>query len=211
MKLWNRFVNWVCRVWEVENHLQFNGIEGVVVMSLSPKKNGLVGLTLSPIIRTAVQFASLYNAKLIASNRYMVAGRNLCREMVAHAISLGISEGQIITPKDPEDPRIRNTFAEADFATEIVKREGLGFMNICNHSFAIPRSPRLLIVANPIHMRRVLAAFRRVAGNSVELFWVSARNSEYCSDVYQKRFYRREFFLAYEIAALVYSKLRGWA
>ena len=67
----------------------------------------------------------------------------------------------------------------------------------------------ILIVAEPIHTRRVLAAVRKVAPN-LEVFVKKAPFSKYGdSDKWQLKSHWR--FLLWEITCLAYFKLRGWA
>lgn len=67
----------------------------------------------------------------------------------------------------------------------------------------------VLIVADPIHTRRVLAAVRKAAP-SLEVFVKKTPLSEYGdSDKWQLKSHWR--FLLWEVACLAYFKLRGWA
>lgn len=195
--------NWLCRIWEIPDRLaQFGqGYDAVVAMSLSPAKDGTVGPTLRSVIKLATEKVPDSAPRLIISNRYMVMGRNLCEEMVAEALRQGVDRNRIITPVNPRDPAIRNTATEAKFSSDIVRMIA-----------PQDRTPRLLVIANHLHMRRVLATFRKNAGGEVELFWMSAHDkSAYTRDVYQERFWHPLFLLMYEVAALTYSKLKGWA
>lgn len=188
--------------WEVPDRSSADGVyDAVVVMSVTPTKDGRVGSAIQPLLRLAANTVLACSGHLILANRLVVSGRNLCEEMVSEAVKLGISRLFILTPSNPRDPKIRNTWTEAEFA-----------VSVTGGITTATKPPRLLVVANHLHIRRVLAAFRKIGNGRVELYWKSARGpGVYTREVYQERFYHPLFFLAYEVLALIYSKLKGWA
>lgn len=182
--------------WEVTDNLPKKPPTAAVGMALSPEKDGLGQL----VLRVVEGVCTLsQGAPIIFSNRFLVGGQSIAEaERNIANFLYGVEKTRIILPENPRDPKIRNTFEEAKFAVETV--------------LSLPsENKNLLIVANHIHMRRVLATFRKVTPPEIKLYWHSVgKRTDYGQDPVQKRFNHPLFFLGYEILGIVYSKLKGW-
>ena len=136
----------------------------------------------------------------IFSNRWMAGGTNLARTMRDGTIALGVSPDRVIIPDNPEDPKVRSTFREAEFALGVCRANGW---------------KSVIVVANHIHMRRVLAAWRVVLARSdyqVTLYWKSVGWNSYGKGISsQSRLNHPLIFLAYELfVACPASIIFGW-
>jgi hypothetical protein len=195
-------LKWSYRLWEVPDNRPPARVDAVTSMSLSPAKDGTCGPTLKPLLKTAAFYVQVGCAPImILSNRYSVAKKNLAIQEKLEAVRQGVPYERTLLPVNPWSPEIRNTFMEAKFAiTEVTAQK---------HE---RQQPTLLIIANHIHMRRVLGAFRVLSAGKIDLYWISVSDpSAYTKNVHQARFRHSSWFLAYEIIALAYSKLKGWA
>lgn len=192
----------LCWLWEVPDHLDRDsaGYDVVVPMSLSPAKDGKIGPTLRSVVQPAALMIPGAAPCLMLVDSCVIMGVNLCDEMIAEATRLGVDRSRIIRD-DPSNPRI-HTYSQAEFSVRTVVLTGNS-----------ERRPRILVVANHLHMRRVLSAFRRVTGGDrTELFWMSVRDKgAYTRNVYQERFWHPLMFLVYEVAAPAFFKIKGWA
>ena len=137
---------------------------------------------------------------MIFSNRFIAGGKSIAELERDKALECGLYENQIVIPDNPRDPKIRNTFEEARFAIESVEK------------MQTQERKSILVVANHLHTRRVLGAFRRhLLGTNITLYWQNVCIFEdYGPEYAQKRFRHPLFFLAYEILAVIYSRYKGW-
>jgi uncharacterized SAM-binding protein YcdF (DUF218 family) len=116
--------------------------------------------------------------------------------------NFGVRPDKILIPEDPREGSIRNTYREAEFAIETVA-------NLSRFG-----RKKLLVEANPLHMRRVLAAYGRQLKNrqDIDLYWESAgEDTDYGPGYFQFRYCHPLMLLLYEIPVLMVSKLIGWA
>ncbi len=198
-------VRFICSFWEVSDNLPEGRFTAVVGMSLPQLKNGGYGKVMARVVSGVVDALDSRQTDLaIFSNRWPVnnEGRSLAELEKELAVALGAREENILLPDSPRDPEIRNTRKEAEFALQ--------------HVVLLPkgRLPEVLVVANHLHMRRVVATYRRTAAyvGAVNLRWKSVGGPEdYGPGYSQSRFSHPLFFLCYEIVALAVSKLKGWA
>jgi uncharacterized SAM-binding protein YcdF (DUF218 family) len=185
------------RTWEVADNLPEKPPTAVVGMALSPEKDGLLGQLVLRVVDGVCTLSQ--GAPIIFSNRFPVGELSIAEaeRNVAKAL-YGVEGSRIIIPENPHDPKIRNTFEEAIFAVSTLSQLD-------------EDEKSLLIVANHIHMRRVLMTFRKVAPPEIKLYWHSVgERTDYGQDPVQKRFIHPLFFLGYEVLGIVYSKLKGW-
>jgi hypothetical protein len=189
------------RFWEVPDRLPSRSlVTAAVGMSLSPNREGNCSALLEAVIRACAEFFHTGIApKLIFSNRFVQNDRVVAVVECQLATAYGVPSDKIVIPNNPGNPRIRNTWEEAKFALRLLKYS------------TQKESKSILIVANHIHMRRALAAFRKLQPRNIELYWKSVRDDAYDKDTVQRRFWHPLFFLIYEFMALTYSKMRGWA
>lgn len=163
-------------------------------MSLAHAPDGTSGPVGPVVVKCARLCLNKSASFIIFSNRWMSNGTNLARVMKQLAVSLGVSANRVVLPDDPEDTAIRNTLAEAEFAISVCKKNGWR---------------TLTVVANHLHMRRVLASFHEVLARedaSVLVYWMSVGRDSYGKGVSsQKRFDHPLWFLVYEYVAYLYT------
>lgn len=190
------------RWWEVRDRVPQSGVDIIVGMMVPQARDGSCSNILRSVVRRCADLYSRSVAgRIVYSNRFTANGSNLALTAKEEAVHSGVPATAIVIPKNPWHPRIRNTVEEARFALRLLRLSSVG-------------APRLLVVANHLHMRRVLATFRALLpqGRPVELYWISvAGRGAYGSDAAQDRFRNPRLFLAYEVIAYLYSKIRGWA
>lgn len=184
-------------------------LTGATCMALSPTKHGDLGPLNKMLVGRAVYI--IRDAKkpsnpvsLIFSNRFTVNqdGCNIAESSRRWAHELDYRE--VVTPFKWGDRRYRNTRKDAEFAIHTIidimrekdKKEG-----------------SLLIVADSIHMPRVLATFRKITPKNITLYWESVDLSEMYGPNFfvQSRFSHQTKFLLYELLAMLVFKLRRWA
>ena len=189
------------RLWEIPDNGRYS-IDAVVGMSIAHRTDGTSGPVLEPVIEDSSMLVENGMASfLIFSNRFMRNNINLALLMKSRAITkYGVSEERVIIPDNPYSPEIRNAFKEAEFALKVCRERGF---------------KSLLVVANHLHMRRVLAAFRKLKKRNsmdIELYWLSTGRKGYGINASsQIRFDSPYFFLAYEIfIAMPASIVLGW-
>ena len=191
----------LCRLWEVDDKIPEKPVSAMVYMTLSLKKDGSPSKILDTITRKC---AELYRAGLapliVVSNQQTIKGHNIALIARRRLVECGVPEDSVVIPSPEENATIWNTRDEARFALQQGRAR---------------KGTSILVVANHIHMRRVLATFRRVmAGNTdVDLFWVSVRDFATYGEAggFERKFKHPLVFLAYElVVAGPYFKLRGW-
>lgn len=191
------------RWWEVPDNIPNCNVDGIACMTLAFRQDGSCSNILKSVIHRSVALSERFMAgTVVFANQFQRNGKNEAIVARDEAIRFGLNSARITIPSNPWHPRIRNTFEEARFSLRLLR---------FSRSLA---TPRLLVVANHLHMRRALAAFRKLSphGRGVELYWVSVEDrSAYGSDSAQARFMHPLLFLGYELSAYLYSKLRGWA
>lgn len=167
-------------------------------MALSPTKEELGHLN-KAVVTTAAMKRNR-GAILIFSNRFPVGQESLAEEARRYALFLRVPSGDILIPHPPQKGT-KNTWGEVEFAAKLLTTLFWG---------GEPRS--LLVVADSIHMRRVVATSKKLAAkHDVTLYWESVRAYDsYGRGYVQKRFLHPLFFLGYEMLAYLYSKTKGW-
>lgn len=200
-----RLTRVICSFWEVSDNLPEGRITAVVGMSLPQLKGGGYGKIMARVVSGVVDAIDSRQTNLaIFSNRWPVndEGKSLAELEKELAVILGVREEDILLPKNPRDPEIRNTRKEAEFALEQVL--------MIKSQYG---QPEILVVANHLHMRRVLATYKiAVSDYPVTIRWRSVGGLEdYAPGYSQSRFNHPLLFLCYEIAALAFSKIKGWA
>ncbi len=203
-------MNWlikkICEFWEVGHNLPLIKIDLVVGMMLSLEKNGDVSSILDDIIKNCAKYSKLFNAPIVFANRFTVNGKNITTQAKRKAMEYGINENNIIIPHNPKKLiRLRNTFEEVRFASRLLR-----------FSTDENRPKRFLVVANHLHMKRVLKAFLILnKGNfdNIGIYWANTNDDlgSYGENPAQIRFKHPLLFLIYEIFAFLYSKFKGWA
>lgn len=204
--MFKRFIRRICSWWEIPNNPPNGSVNVAVGMSLSPKVNGDLGKPAKQVVKLAS--ASVKDKvcnRLLLSNRFPVEGNNgptLADAMRQFAVmECGVAYEKITVPRSFLNTWVRNTQREAEFVIMYV--DGLD---------AVGRKS-IFVVANSIHMRRVVATYRKsLEGSNIELFWTGVE----CDNCFgrgfvQKRFTHPLLFLCYEILALSYSRLKGIA
>src|SRR3989344_3805776 len=191
--------------WEMRDKLPPNLKTTVVVgMSLSPMKDGDLGKPAKKVLeRSAKWVMKSWSSRMLLSNRFMVKKLNLSLAEAErdYVRGLGVPFKKVIIPRSPRNPWIRNTKRESEFAVQFVEN-----MDVTGRK-------SILVIANFIHMKRVVATFRNtLVGSDVELYWISTgSDKDFGPGFVQKRFRHPLFFLCYEMVALTYSRLRGIA
>ena len=196
-------IEWItrllCEKWEVKDNLPEDAVDAIAGMSLSPLRSGKPGGHIENVVEQSVrEFVSRTGVKwLIFSNYLKADGGSVAVLEMNLAIQRGITREAIVIPRCHQDRLYRNTFEEARFALQILK-----FLE----------DESILIVANNIHMRRVIKTFEKVnQGHGLVLYWRSVgRRSDYHLGYRQWRFTHPLFFLFREYGAMIYSKLVGW-
>ena len=201
-------VRFLCSLWEVHDKLPEGRFTAVVAMSGSPKKGGKIGGVLAKVMTVSIDHVRSYQTeRLILSNSFTVKtrwGKNISLAEFQNSIAVerGVDAGQIINPSESESTFIRNTYTEARFAVDVVRK-----LN------SYGREKSLLIVANHLHMRRVLLTVLKLVEeeDDIIIYYHSAGDeSDYGWGYMQRRFLHPILYLGYEIGAMVYSLWRGW-
>jgi len=110
--------------------------------------------------------------------------------MAEYAIRLGIPSGVII-----EEDRSRNTFENLRFSMDIIKKEKL---------------KRPSLVTLDLHTKRAVATAKKLGWR--DFYWLSAYSEGEPGYGYKWiQTYSRFTILCYELGAMAYSKLIGWA
>lgn len=194
----------LCSLWEIPDNLPESRYTAVVGMVVPHMKNGEPGKLMKSVVSAVVEALHSHQTKLaIFSNRWPVKVRGISLAELERevAISLGANPNSIVLPPYPRARQIRNTVNEAQFALLMAATSDDQF-------------PEIFIVANHLHMRRVLRTFRKQVRSfgDVRLRWRSVGSeAEYGAGYSQERFRHPLFFLVYEVLAILYSKLKGFA
>lgn len=192
----------IIRWWEVPDNLPQKGtrVSAIVCMMLPLAKDGSCSKILeSNLHRASDCYFEHWSDYIVLNNCFVINGKNETLVARERLMVYGVPASSIIVRKKPYDRRIRNTFEEARFAVRLLR-------------FSRVEGKRsLLVVANHIHMRRVLGAFCKMVSDNIDLYWVSVKDLRaYGSDSAQDRYRYPALFLVYEWAAYVYSMIRGW-
>jgi len=109
--------------------------------------------------------------------------------MVAYAARRGIPRENLI-----EEDRSRNTYQNLLYSMEIIQREGL-------------RQPTLVTI--DLYTRRAVATARKLGWQ--DFYWLSAYSKGEPAYGYKwLQTHSRLTIFCYELAAMVYSKMKGW-
>ena len=195
---------WLCSLWEVPNNLpkqnEYAHVRITVGMALPPMKNGKLGKLVEAVCRGCEENLMYQHQRIIYSNAYTAFGDTMSvamRERIFTVRQLGVDPNRVHIPHFERNQEIRNTNDEALYA--------LGQLSENDMS--------IFIVANHLHMRRVVKTFRKAIGRHslITLYWKSVGKLEDYGPGYgQSRFRHPLLFLCYEILASVYSKMYGW-
>ncbi|MBP9821938.1 MAG: YdcF family protein [Candidatus Pacebacteria bacterium] len=192
---------WLIGCWEIPDNLPTGKTTIIAGMMLPQAKNGACSKILDSILLCCkLWYFKGVASRVVFTNRFVVKGKNLAEVAKSQLVYHGVPSDAITISKNPWNPRIRNTFEEVHFAIRLLRFSGA------------EGEKSVLIVANHIHMRRALAAYRRLAPPETKLYWVSVNDpGAYGFDAAQHRYILPIFFLVYEWAAYTYSKIRGFA
>jgi uncharacterized SAM-binding protein YcdF (DUF218 family) len=188
-------------LWQISDLLPEYKVDAAVGMSIAQMNDGSIGTALLPVIDACSQvFKSALASNVIVSNRFERNGVVLSELMRSELEKHGIAGWKIVTPNAERNRSVHNTYTEAEYALEQCKK--LGYKS-------------LFVIANHIHMRRVLGAYRLVMrrqGYKVTLYHMNVGFRSYGSKAScQPSFLHSCLFLAHEIfLGLPISIIRGW-
>ena len=148
-----KIVSW----WKIPDRVpQLNRTTVVVAMALSPLTNGELGKPAEKVLNASAEWMRKNGSqRLLLSNRFP-AGKNgltLADEGRAYAVRCGVAFKQITIPNRVSNSWVRNTRREAEFAITWVDE------------LESTEKKSILIVANSIHMKRVVGTFQKALGD----------------------------------------------
>lgn len=196
-----KIVRKLCSYWELPDNSPTAGTQTTVIagMTLSPTTKGELGWPAEKVVKLSVEkLRQNIKCRILVSNRWPIRDEvTLADKMKEYAVRCGAPYHLVIVPNNFRNNWVRNTQKEAEFV--ILHVDGLDSVN----------RKSILVIANNIHMRRVIATFKKaLVGSNIDLYWQSVRCDEgFGLGFVQKRFTHPLLFLCYEILALSYSKI----
>lgn len=186
------------KIWSVKDKIPAESPTAIVGLALSSNHTGNCSKLVEAIVRScAVDYCVYHRASIIFSNGSTIQGKVVAYEERDFVMQLGvpISTHEIIVPTPDRNKNITNTEGELYFALETVR--------------SLPgENKSLLVVAEVIHMRRVVLTLRKLQREfpEIKIYWESVRAYNcYGTDTVQKRFLLPVLFLSYETLAILRS------
>ena len=183
-------MNFLGRNWRIEDRL--NKADVIVAIGIGVKSDGTVSaLSLAVVKRAIYLYRKKVASKIIFTGGFVQNGISEALAMQRVAVKSGVPLGDIILEK-----KSSSTLTNVSETIAIIKK--FKFKSV-------------VVVAQSVHARRVVATFEKLLPSSCSLSWASAESSYDNKVPSQSRLSSETRFLLWEIIQLCIYKLRGSA